>query len=112
MPTEYPLREAEFDLGGGHSFDWLTDRGGERVVGLVEHHPKPADAPAGDRYCGGYAYWEAEALRPDRPPSRVPGHRLVVGGPGDERRLTVEPSLVCRSCDSHGSIRDGRWVDA
>lgn len=35
------------------------------------------------------------------------GHRIVQRDP-----LTVEPSILCPDCGTHGFIRDGRWVEA
>lgn len=34
-------------------------------------------------------------------------HRIVNADP-----ITIEPSLCCPDCDTHGFIRNGRWVDA
>jgi hypothetical protein len=103
--TPYERREDEFDLGGGCSFTWLTERG--QIIGLIEHHPKPAPDSAGfdplGFYCGGYVRWDGH------PKAK---HHLVSGGPGDEEHLTVSPSLLCRTCGNHGFIRDGRWVPA
>lgn len=127
MPTPYPGRETEHDLGDGHSFAWsyaggdLGDpgpRGFEvtrRLIGLVEHHPDLSppvftELPGEPRrrdYCGGYVAWV------DDPRSgTVARHRLVAGGPGDEEHLTLEPSLLCPRCGNHGFVRDGRWVRA
>jgi hypothetical protein len=33
------------------------------------------------------------------------GHRVVQREP-----LTIEPSILCSDCQTHGFIRDGRWV--
>lgn len=35
------------------------------------------------------------------------GHRIVAFHP-----LTIEPSILCPDCRTHGFIRDGRWVPA
>jgi hypothetical protein len=35
------------------------------------------------------------------------GHRIVADDP-----LTIEGSLLCRSCGLHGFVREGRWVPA
>lgn len=35
------------------------------------------------------------------------GHRIVQTAP-----LTIEPSIACPDCDTHGFIRKGRWVAA
>ncbi len=101
--TPYEGREDEFDLGGGFSFTWLTQKGHEGPVGLIEHHPKPDGAPG--LYCGGYIAWVAAD-------GITPKHQLVSGAPGDEEHLTISPSLLCRTCGNHGFIRDGKWVPA
>lgn len=107
--TPYERREDEFDLGGGCSFTWLTGSGGEGIIGLIEHHPKPpAGAPGYDPlgyHCGGYVAWKADG-------TVQPRHQLVSGAPGDEEHLTVAPSVLCRRCGHHGFIRDGKWVAA
>jgi hypothetical protein len=33
------------------------------------------------------------------------GHRIVKRDP-----LTIEPSILCPDCQTHGFIREGRWV--
>jgi hypothetical protein len=33
------------------------------------------------------------------------GHRIVQRDP-----LTIEPSILCSDCQTHGFIREGRWV--
>lgn len=108
MPTSYPGREDEHDLGDGHSFNWYVDDDG--AFGLIEHHPPGPDAPDGARMCGGYIAWRQPVSPPGQ--SLAANHQLVSGGPGDEASLTVAPSLACRSCPSHGFIRDGRWIPA
>ena len=35
------------------------------------------------------------------------GHEIVVESP-----LTIEGSLLCGACKTHGFVREGRWVDA
>lgn len=111
MPTNYPGREDEHDLGNGHSFSWLQGQTGQ-VVGLIEHHPKGPGARPGALYCGGYIAWVPEEAQQGVSRAWTSRHQLIAGGPGDEEHLTIAPSLACRTCPSHGFIRDGRWVDA
>jgi hypothetical protein len=106
VPTTYPGREDEHDLGDGHSFAWMYDSDSE-LYGLIEHHPKGPDAHPDALHCGGYIAW-----RQPKGQNVSLNHQLVAGGPGDEVSVTVSPSLQCRSCPSHGFIRDGRWVPA
>lgn len=35
------------------------------------------------------------------------GHRVVQRSP-----LTIEPSILCPDCGTHGFVRDGKWVEA
>ena len=35
------------------------------------------------------------------------GHRVAQSDP-----LTIEPSILCPDCGTHGFIRNGRWVEA
>lgn len=106
MPTSYPGREDDFDLGNGHSFRWYLDEAG--AFGLIEHHPPGPDASPGALMCGGYVAWRKPVPRGHA----AVNHQLIAGGPGDETLLTIAPSLQCRSCPSHGFIRDGRWIPA
>lgn len=110
MPTSYPGREEEHDLGDGHSFRWLTDKDGN-LFGLVEHHPPGPDARPGAQMCGGYVAWRQPAASAGAMPY-VLNHQLVAGGLGDEAALTLSPSLLCGYCPSHGWIRGGRWIPA
>lgn len=89
----------EIDLGSGHSFVWFRDS--EGVFGLIEHHESAKS------WCGGYIAWRAPVDE-----NLTPKHELVSGGEDDVEHLTIAPSLQCRTCPSHGYIRDGRWVDA
>jgi hypothetical protein len=110
VPTSYPGREDEHDLGDGHSFVWLQNQAGQ-TIGLIEHHPKGPDATPGALYCGGYVAWVPEAEQQSTP-AWTARHQLLAGCPGDEAALTIAPSLACRHCPSHGWIRDGRWQSA
>lgn len=104
MPTPYEGREDDYDLGQGHSFVWMTDDGGGKVIGLIESH-----ALASGGYCHGYIAW----VVPSRKGSAIkPRHELVSGCPGEEDKVTISPSLQCTQCSSHGWIQDGKWRDA
>ena len=82
------------DLGEGHSFMWLANGPGFEPHGIIEYHPRADDKPGG---CGGIVYLEGVRAR----------HRLVSKDP-----ITIEPSLVCRTCGCHGWIEDGKWTKA
>ena len=88
------------DLGGGHTFEFTCAmRDGVEVenAGGIHRHPRPD----GSGECAGavtfreFAYdghpvWDVESFDP----------------------LTLSPSLLCRSCGSHGFIRNGKWVES
>jgi hypothetical protein len=50
--------------------------------------------------CYGYISWEPHNGM------KISGHTLVSIDP-----VTIQPSLDCRSCASHGHITDGRWIE-
>jgi len=66
-------------------------------IGLQKNH-KRADG----RWCGGWVGFVNVEGHPDGSK-----HTLVSADP-----LTVAPSLLCRRCEHHGWIREGRWVPA
>lgn len=73
-------------------------------IGVHEHHKRPDG-----QWCGGYVHFKnvPEAHVADGKYNTVSNHELV-----SENPLTVAPSLQCRSCPSHGFIREGRWESA
>jgi hypothetical protein len=94
------------DLGNGHRAEFTTRYGdpeGAEPAGLIHYHPKPAgvECEGDDGMCAG---------------------AVTFRGKGDGKRpewdveswepLTLSPSLLCRTCGSHGFIRGGKWVDA
>lgn len=77
------------------------------LIGLTESHKKPDGS-----WCGGWIGFlnvDDPGRGGDREEYRKNGvkHELVSLDP-----LTVAPSLACRTCPSHGFIREGRWVQA
>ena len=74
------------------------------LIGLHEDHKKKDGF-----WCGGYVHFKnvPEALEADKIFATESKHELI-----SENPLTVEPSLQCRGCPSHGHIREGRWTDA
>lgn len=100
------------DLGKGHFLAfccWKCDRDlnpqyadipdVERYSG-IHIHPRPD----GNGYCVGSVTFRSESslkLEPGRPMWNVECWEP----------LTLSPSLLCRSCGSHGFIRNGKWED-
>lgn len=105
------------DLGHDHFFAWLIETeefpdpgcragsGGYQVKAKLD----PDDDPFGGMdfhlsegsICGGYVSWRPLGAM------KASGHQLIEKDP-----LHIEASLACRSCPSHGWIRDGLWVPA
>lgn len=71
-----------------------------RLVGMEVEHLRPDG-----QWCGGFVAPDTPLVR--RFEVRPSGHRVVGLAP-----LEIEPSLACRSCDSHGWVRNGNWVAA
>jgi hypothetical protein len=96
--------EYDLDLGNGHyAAFWKAqnDPDGTRR-GLVHYHPAGPQGTETGR-CAGSIAFDTD----DRPENAGrPKWHLESMEP-----LTVSPSLLCRSCGSHGWIRQGRWVD-
>lgn len=77
---------------------------GSVFIGIHEHHRREDGS-----WCGGYVQFEnvPEAHFADVKYGTQSRHMLVSESP-----LTIAPSLACRTCPSHGFVRDGKWVDA
>lgn len=108
------------DLGGDHyaHVEYVTDEGkiigypshdrakeSETFIGIMEHHKKP-----NGEWCGGWVGFT-------NVPESVEAYTKLTGNPGkhelvSKEPLHIEPSLACRTCPSHGFIREGRWSDA
>lgn len=108
MPTTYPGRETQHDLGQGHSFTWLHNFD-EELVGLVERHPTGDGSPDDTQYCGTQVAW-VEVRTPTGGIAFEATHELVAGSPGDEQNLTVTPEVTCKYCPARGRIEGGKWV--
>ena len=67
------------------------------LFGLDESHWDKKER----RWCGGYV-----SLR-DEKAWKKSGHTVI-----EENPWHVEASLGCNTCESHGFIRDGKWVEA
>lgn len=112
MTTDQSDEIAYTDLGHGvrYSFaGWSPDRelnpqfahlpDVERYMVLLEHQ-------CGDRRVANGCTLDSEVSRELDPDPR-PRWEVVSWEP-----LTLNPSILCLSCQLHGWIRDGRWVPA
>lgn len=100
------------NLGNNHWFgfvQWAPDRqlnpqydGIPDVAkyGGFHIHPKPD----GNGYCMGSITFESETA--NKIDAGRPKWKVESWEP-----LTLSPSLLCRSCNSHGFIQNGQWVD-
>lgn len=105
-------KEADLDLGDNH-FLWFSCWRPDRALnpqyanlpdlekaGATVQHLTPQgeicasgitfDLPGMREAFGGHSMWQVVQWEP----------------------LTLSPSLLCRACDDHGFIREGRWVKA
>jgi hypothetical protein len=110
MPTTYPGRETQHDLGGGHSFTWLYNANAQ-LAGIVERHPKGQDAPDGAQYCGYYVAW-TDLTTPTGGLICAANCHLLAGAPGTETQLATFGDAECPQCGTRGHIEAGKWVSA
>jgi hypothetical protein len=89
----------------GHTYTKVQDGKGNWVA-ICEWHPLVIDGVDKDEDCGGFVGFDTpEAHEVTTPQS--PKWQVECWDP-----LTLSPSLLCRSCGSHGFIREGKWVSA
>jgi len=90
-------RSERFDLGDGHSFEFVSDKSGINGIDYFHQNKEGNECSGwipfngsswGNRF--GNKGWDVQSLHP----------------------LTISPSLLCRACGDHGFIRNGKWVRA
>lgn len=86
------------DIGHGVRIRFTTYRG--VTAGLIESHPHPA---TGERCSGAITFDLVETVALEHRAR----WRVISRDP-----LTLEESLLCRTCGHHGFIRNGLWVPA
>jgi hypothetical protein len=85
------------DIGHGVSIELRRMPGEDRPAGVAYKHP---NGKGGE--CEGWA-----------PFNGYPGGRDNEGWDVQSvEPLTISPSLLCRACQHHGFIREGKWVPA
>lgn len=98
MPPREPPPDA-IDIGHGHMIAFVTYE--DEVCAINDWH-RMAD---GATWCVGFVDFKGSKWAVQFGPET--GWTVVKREP-----LTLEPSILCRICRSHGFIRDGRWVPA
>lgn len=86
------------DLGHGVRIRFTTHHG--VTAGLIESHPRP---DTGERCSGAITFDLVETVHLEHRAR----WRVITRDP-----LTLNPSVMCRTCGHHGWIRNGRWVPA
>lgn len=90
------------DLGDGHTLLPFAQHDGGPITGYIETHPRPDN---GQPCAGSVMLDTAGDGWPEHPRWRVTDR--TPGAP-----LSLEPSILCRSCGNHGWVRGGKWVAA
>jgi hypothetical protein len=97
--------------------DWAADNQ-EHVIWLDDDNAFTWTYAKGESEPSGGLHWHRRTGIPAHL-TATPGWcvgGITFGGTGwtleSKEPLTVSPSLLCRSCGSHGFIRDGKWVQA
>ena len=85
------------DIGHDHALTPVYEFDGPRIYGYADAHRAADGKP-----CGGFAKVLGEG----------PGPSWTATGSLEDGTLTLDPSLLCRTCGDHGWVRDGRWVPA
>ena len=92
--SDQPSPKADqLNLGYGHLFEAVLGSD-DRLVGWLHTHPD-ARTPSGvlcQSFCA------------VRPLNGTPVHQIVSVDP-----LTLQPSLLCRTCGAHGHVTNGAW---
>lgn len=88
--------ENAIPIGPDHYVTFVTRRDGSKA-GIYEWHRDPQG-----QWCAGYILFAQPHESHTRPSWTVES----------EQPLTLSPSVLCRACNNHGWIREGRWVPA
>jgi len=101
-PAEGPGREPKanaVDIGEGHRLEFCQWQG--ETAGVIDWHRNKAGA-----WCCGWVAFKQSKW----------GLQFKSGDVGwdviQREPLTLNPSLLCKTCGDHGFIRDGKWVKA
>lgn len=84
------------DLGNGVQFSKYIDND-DQWIGILEWHKCHSEEIT------------AGSVLFDNAPEKFRGPRWTLV---QEEPLTINPSILCRTCGLHGFIQNGRWVPA
>lgn len=89
-----------FDLGSGHRVRWQNSQSGGGIGDLDIGWKHPCKDYIPDDH------WNLVDV------TSGTRHKIIAGGPGDEEHLTLQGSLLCVNCRTHGFIENGKWRQA
>lgn len=90
-----PTEEGDTFLDEDHAYRFWYRTDSSRPAGLIESHRLPDG-----RWCSGSVAFKGNG-------DGFPEWTVIL-----EEPLTLTPSILCRSCGSHGWIEGGRWRPA
>jgi hypothetical protein len=90
---EPPVHAGQMRLGHGHFFEAVLGND-EQLVGWLHTHPDARDSSG--MLC--------QSFCAVRPLNGTPVHQIICVDP-----LTLQPSLLCRTCGAHGHVTNGQW---
>lgn len=91
----------EIDLGDDHRIVF-TEYEGEKRVGANLIHPRV------EGKCSGQSWIVFEG----RTWANTFDGKINTWKVEKEEPITISPSILCRACNDHGFIREGKWVRA
>ena len=83
----------KMNIGHGHFFEAVLGSD-EQLVGWMHTHP---DARSSEGML-------CQSFCAVRPLNGAPIHQIICVDP-----LTLQPSLLCRTCGAHGNVTNGQW---
>jgi hypothetical protein len=84
----------DIDIGDNHWLRWTEREGGQRIGALISHLKSDGSM------CWGHIFFT--------PFDNHPTWEFD----GNYEAPTFSPSILCRLCNDHGFIREGKWAKA
>ena len=88
------------DIGDGHMIEYRNYHG--QPAGIIDWH-----RTAAGKWCCGWVAFRGSPWEQGFQSTKIASWEVV-----DREPLTLSPSLLCKTCGSHGFIRQGQWVRA